>query len=129
MIRLIIGKFIKNCRDTADPAVREAYGVLSGVLGILCNLVLFLTKLAVGLFMGSIAVISDAFNNLSDLGSSLVAIFGAKLSSRPPDKEHPHGHGRFEYVASLVVSFIILGSGCSCCALLWKDHYSQYSCY
>lgn len=111
MIRLIIGKFIKNCRDTADPAVREAYGVLSGVLGILCNLVLFLTKLAVGLFMGSIAVISDAFNNLSDLGSSLVAIFGAKLSSRPPDKEHPHGHGRFEYVASLVVSFIIFGVG------------------
>ena len=111
MIKAIIKAFIKNHRDTADTSVREAYGVLSGVLGILCNLVLFITKLAVGLFIGSIAVVSDAFNNLSDLGSSLVIIFGAKLSSRPPDKEHPHGHGRFEYVASLVVAFIIFGVG------------------
>ncbi|HOO12558.1 MAG TPA: cation diffusion facilitator family transporter [Bacillota bacterium] len=111
MIKAIIKAFIKNHRDTADTSVREAYGVLSGVLGILCNLVLFITKLAVGLFIGSIAVVSDAFNNLSDLGSSLVTVFGAKLSSRPPDKEHPHGHGRFEYVASLVVAFIIFGVG------------------
>ncbi len=111
MIRLIIRQCIRNYRDTADPAVREAYGLLSGLLGIACNLVLFIAKLAVGLFMGSIAVISDAFNNLSDLGSSLVAIFGAKLSSRPPDEDHPHGHGRFEYVASLAVSFIIFGAG------------------
>jgi cation diffusion facilitator family transporter len=111
LIKAIIKAFIKNHRDTADTSVREAYGVLSGVLGILCNLVLFITKLAVGLYIGSIAVVSDAFNNLSDLGSSLVTIFGAKLSSRPPDKEHPHGHGRFEYVASLVVAFIIFGVG------------------
>ena len=111
MIRAIIKAFIKNHRDTADASVREAYGVLSGVLGILCNLVLFITKLAVGLFIDSIAVVSDAFNNLSDLGSSLVTVFGAKLSSRPPDKEHPHGHGRFEYVASLAVAFIIFGVG------------------
>ncbi|HOC08645.1 MAG TPA: cation diffusion facilitator family transporter [Bacillota bacterium] len=111
LIRAIIKAFIKNHRDTADASVREAYGVLSGVLGILCNLVLFITKLAVGLFIDSIAVVSDAFNNLSDLGSSLVTVFGAKLSSRPPDKEHPHGHGRFEYVASLAVAFIIFGVG------------------
>lgn len=85
--------------------------MLSGVLGIACNLILFILKLAVGLFIDSIAVISDAFNNLSDLGSSLVAIFGAKLSSQPPDKEHPYGHGRLEYIASLVVAFIIFGVG------------------
>ncbi len=111
MIKLIIKKFIPNYRDTTSVTVREAYGVLSGVLGIICNLLLFTVKLAVGLFACSIAVISDAFNNLSDLGSSLITIFGAKLSNRPPDKEHPHGHGRLEYIASLVVSFIIFGVG------------------
>ncbi len=111
MIRTIIKKFIKNHRNTTNLHVREAYGVLSGVLGIACNLILFILKLAVGLFIDSIAVISDAFNNLSDLGSSLVAIFGAKLSSQPPDKEHPYGHGRLEYIASLVVAFIIFGVG------------------
>jgi len=111
LIRTIIKKFIKNHRNTTNIHVREAYGVLSGVLGIACNLILFILKLAVGLFIDSIAVISDAFNNLSDLGSSLVAIFGAKLSSQPPDKEHPYGHGRLEYIASLVVAFIIFGVG------------------
>jgi len=111
LIRTIIKKFIKNHRNTTNLHVREAYGVLSGVLGIACNLILFILKLAVGLFIDSIAVISDAFNNLSDLGSSLVAIFGAKLSSQPPDKEHPYGHGRLEYIASLVVAFIIFGVG------------------
>ena len=111
MIRAIIKMFIKNHWDITDTSVREAYGVLAGVLGILCNLVLFGVKLATGLFIDSIAVISDAFNNLSDLGSSLVAILGAKLSSQPPDKEHPYGHGRLEYIASLVVAFIIFGMG------------------
>ncbi len=111
MIKLIIRKFINDYQNTTDIYVREAYGVLSGVLGIICNLVLFAVKLAVGLFIDSIAVISDAFNNLSDLGSSLVTIFGAKLSNRPPDKEHPYGHGRFEYIASLIVSFVIFAVG------------------
>ncbi len=111
LIKLIIRKFVKDYQNTSDIYVRESYGVLSGVLGIACNLILFAVKLAVGLFIDSIAVISDAFNNLSDLGSSLITIFGAKLSSRPPDKEHPYGHGRFEYVASLVMSFIIFAVG------------------
>ena len=111
MIRTIIKKFIKNHRNTTDIHVREAYGVLAGVLGIACNLILFILNLAAGLFIDSIAVVSDAFNNLSDLGSSLVAIFGAKLGSQPPDKEHPYGHGRLEYIASLVVAFIIFGVG------------------
>lgn len=108
MIKLIIRRFIKNSEKVNDKEVRESYGILSGTLGIICNLFLFVLKLAIGLLINSIAVISDAFNNLSDMGTSVITIFGAKLSNRPPDKEHPHGHGRYEYIASLVVSFIIL---------------------
>lgn len=111
LIKLIIKKFIKNNENVNDKDVRESYGVLSGVLGIICNMLLFVTKLITGLFINSIAVISDAFNNLSDMGTSVITILGAKLSNRPPDDEHPHGHGRYEYIASLVVSFIIFAVG------------------
>lgn len=111
MIRWIIRRFIENHQDVTNKDVRESYGVLAGVLGIACNVLLFAVKIAVGLVTNSIAVTSDAFNNLSDTGSSIVAIFGAKMSNRPADDEHPHGHGRFEYVASLAVSFIILVVG------------------
>lgn len=111
MIKLIIKRFIKDYDNVDDKNVREAYGVLSGVLGIICNLVLFILKLSIGIFVNSIAIISDAFNNLSDIGSSVVTIFGAKLSNRPPDETHPHGHGRYEYIASLVVSFLIFAVG------------------
>ena len=111
MIRLIIKKFIKDSENINDKDVREAYGVLSGVLGIICNMLLFTIKLILGFAINSIAVISDAFNNLSDLGTSIITIFGAKLSNRPPDKEHPHGHGRYEYIATLVVSFVIFAVG------------------
>lgn len=111
MIKFLIKKFIKDSEKVNDKNVRESYGVLSGILGIICNVFLFIVKLVLGLFINSIAVISDAFNNLSDMGTSVITIFGAKLSSRPPDKEHPHGHGRYEYIASLVVSFIIFAVG------------------
>lgn len=111
MIKLIIKWFIKDYRNVTDKKVRESYGVLSGVIGIVCNIFLFMLKITTGLFINSIAVISDAFNNLSDMGSSLVAILGVKLSNRPPDDEHPHGHGRYEYISSLVVSFIIFAVG------------------
>ena len=111
MIKLIIKKFIKDSEKVNDKKVRESYGVLSGILGIICNVFLFVVKLVLGLSINSIAVISDAFNNLSDMGTSVITIFGAKLSSRPPDEEHPHGHGRYEYIASLVVSFIIFAVG------------------
>lgn len=111
MIKLIIKKFIKDSEKVNDKKVRESYGVLSGILGIICNVFLFVVKLVLGLYINSIAVISDAFNNLSDMGTSVITIFGAKLSSRPPDEEHPHGHGRYEYIASLVVSFIIFAVG------------------
>lgn len=90
---------------------RKRYAVHAGIVGMAVNFLLFISKLSVGLWGNSIAVISDAFNNLSDLGSAVVAVFGAKLSSAPPDKEHPHGHGRIEYVAALIVSFIIFSMG------------------
>lgn len=108
MIDLIIKAFVKNSEAVNDKRVREDYGVLAGVLGIMCNFLLFLVKLSVGLFINSVAVVSDAFNNMSDMGSSLVTIIGVKLSNKRPDREHPFGHGRMEYVASLVVSFIIM---------------------
>lgn len=111
LFKLLVRKFVKNYQNIKNKEVRTSYQVLSGIVGILCNLMLFVLKLVFGLAVNSIAVISDAFNNLGDTGSSIVAIFGAKLSNTPPDKEHPYGHGRIEYVASLILSFIIFGVG------------------
>ncbi|MDF2700061.1 MAG: Cation diffusion facilitator family transporter, partial [Haloplasmataceae bacterium] len=108
MVKVMIRAFIKNYQNIEDKHVREGYSVLAGILGIICNIFLFCLKLTIGYFMNSIAIISDAFNNLSDTGSSLISIIGAKLSNRSPDKEHPFGHGRFEYISSLIVSFIII---------------------
>lgn len=107
-IKLIIKKFVKNYNDVENKYVRESYGILSGILGILCNLFLFGLKLTIRLIMNSIAIISDAFNNLSDMGTSIVTILGVKMSNSLPDEEHPFGHGRIEYISSLIVSFIIM---------------------
>ena len=95
MIRWIIKKIIKDYTATSNKRVREAYGRLAGALGIGCNLLLFVMKLAIGIKMNSIAILADAFNNLTDLGSSTVSLLAIQISNRPPDKEHPHGHGRF----------------------------------
>ncbi len=111
MIRFLIKKFIKNPEEVQNKKVRQSYIILGGVLGIICNLILFLLKLVIGLIMKSISVLSDAFNNLSDSGSSIIGLFSAKLSNKKPDKEHPYGHGRIEYIASLIVSFIIIFMG------------------
>jgi cation diffusion facilitator family transporter len=111
LIKLLIRRYVKDYRNVTETKVRESYGVLSGMIGIFCNLFLFIIKISTGLLINSIAVISDAFNNLSDLGSSLISILGVKLSNRPPDREHPHGHGRYEYITSLAVSFVIFGVG------------------
>lgn len=108
MIKVLIKGFIKNHEAVDDHGVREAYGILAGVIGIICNIFLFIVKLSIGLLMNSIAITTDAFNNLSDTGSSFVAIIGAKISRKDADHEHPFGHGRFEYVASLIISFIIM---------------------
>ena len=111
MIKLLVKLFIPDCENTKDKDVRARYGTLSGVLGVICNLFLFVVKVIIGVLMSSIAVISDAFNNLADIGTSLVSIVSAKMSNKHPDKDHPFGHGRIEYVASLIVSFLIMMVG------------------
>ncbi|MBE7064303.1 MAG: cation transporter [Ruminococcaceae bacterium] len=108
MIKLLIKMFIPDFKNTENSVVREKYSVLSGVLGIFCNVLLFAIKIIIGFLINSIAVISDAFNNLADIGTSLVSIVSVKLSNKHPDKDHPFGHGRVEYIASLIVSFLIM---------------------
>ena len=115
MIEPIIRLCIKDYENTADKKVREKYSILGGLLGIFCNLFLFASKFAVGMMSNSIAILSDAFNNLTDMGSSAISIISAKLSNRPPDKDHPFGHGRFEYLASLTIGMIILVVGYKLC--------------
>ncbi len=107
----LIKKFIANYFDVKNKKVREKYGYLGGIVGIVVNLLLFGVKFTVGLIVNSIAVTADAFNNLSDVGSSLVTIFGFKLSSKPADREHPFGHGRIEYISGLIVAFLVLMVG------------------
>lgn len=106
--KLLIRLFIKDFNNTSNSSVRNKYGYLGGVVGITLNLILFIIKFSVGLITQSIAVTADAFNNLSDVLSSVITILGVKLSSKPADKEHPFGHGRIEYLSALIVSFIIL---------------------
>ena len=108
MTQLLIKLFIPDYKNTTDKFVRERYGTLSGALGIICNIVLFAVKLIIGTLMGSIAITSDAFNNLSDMGTSVMSVISAKMSNRHPDADHPFGHGRFEYISSLIISFLIM---------------------
>ena len=102
----IINKFIKKNSNGDD--LRNSYGVLGGIVGIFINIILFLIKLLVGLTTSSIAIMADAFNNLSDAASSIVTILGFKLASKPADSEHPFGHGRIEYLSALVVAFMVM---------------------
>lgn len=108
MSELLLKLFVKNYENVKDPAVRERYGILSGAVGIVLNLLLCAGKFIVGAASHSIAVTADAFNNLSDAGSSIVTLFGFKLSAKKPDKDHPFGHGRFEYISALAVAFLVL---------------------
>ncbi len=107
LIRLII----KDADNVRDPKVREAYGMLGGVTGIICNLLLFAFKLLAGAVTGAVSIFADAFNNLSDAGSSVVTLIGFRLAGRPADTDHPFGHGRIEYLAGLFVSIAILFMG------------------
>ncbi len=102
LIRLFIGKTADYSSDT-----RKKYGFLSGITGIILNLLLFTGKLIAGILSGAVSVVADALNNLSDAGSSIVNMVGFKIAMTPPDREHPFGHGRAEYVAGLIISFII----------------------
>ena len=96
MIDFLVKKFVNNHEDIHDLRVRTAYGMLSGGVGIFCNILLFALKLAVGLAVKSLSVMSDAFNNLADAASSVIGFVGARLASQPADEEHPVGHGRME---------------------------------
>lgn len=111
MTDLLIKRFVKNYDDTENNAVRMAYGKLAGIIGIICNVILFLGKLIAGLLSGSVAVTADAVNNLSDASSSIISLLGFKLASRPADEEHPYGHGRYEYLSGFMVSLLIMVIG------------------
>ncbi len=110
MTKLLFRLFIPK-GDINDPNVRSAYGKLSGFTGIILNILLVAGKLTTGFISGSVAIIADALNNLSDAGSSVITFIGFRLAGRKPDKEHPFGHGRIEYVAGLIVSVIIIFMG------------------
>ena len=111
MTDLLTKIFIKNNTDTSNPKVRGAYSALAGIVGILCNVLLFAGKLTIGFISGSVAIIADAFNNISDAGSSVIALIGFRMANKPNDKEHPLGHGRLEYVTGFIVDMLIVVVG------------------
>lgn len=111
MLTLLEKWFIKDKENVHSPAVRNAYGVLCSVMGILLNILLFTIKLFAGLISGSIAITADAVNNLSDAGSSIITLLGFQLAAKKPDRDHPFGHGRMEYLSGLLVAIIILLMG------------------
>ena len=111
MTNFLIKHFIPNASDVKSPAVRQRYGVVSGVVGILCNALLCTAKIAAGLLTGAVSIVADGINNLSDGGSCVVSLLGFKMAGKPADDKHPFGHGRIEYVAGLIVSFIIVLMG------------------
>ena len=111
MVSLLSKIFIKNRDDVTDPAVRKAYGSLCSALGIVLNVLLFAGKYIAGAVSGSIAITADAFNNLSDAGSSAISLVGFRLAGKKPDPDHPFGHGRLEYISGLCVAALILVMG------------------
>ena len=101
-------KFIKNHENISDEKTRNAYVYLGSIVGIICNLILSIIKITVGVVSGSVSVMADGFNNLSDTASSVITMVGIKLANRPADKEHPFGHGRMEYLSALIVAFMVM---------------------
>lgn len=108
MTSLLTRLFIRNRDAVQDPAVRRAYGVMTGVVGIVANILLAALKLLAGALSGSISITADAVNNLSDAGSQLISLISFRISAKPADRDHPFGHARIEYVASMIVSFLVL---------------------
>lgn len=111
MVDLLVHRFIENADDTANPAVRNAYGTLASTVGIVCNVLLCVGKGAIGLFAGSVSIVADAVNNLSDASSNVVSLLGFHMAGRPADRKHPYGHGRYEYLAGMVVAVLVLVIG------------------
>lgn len=108
LVNFLVRRFIKDYENTSDRTVRDRYGNLGCIVGIICNIFLFALKLSIGVISGSMAIMADAFNNLSDMGSSVVVMFGFKLAAKPADPEHPFGHGRMEYMSGFIVSMVII---------------------
>lgn len=111
MTKLLLRLFVRNCDEYTDPTVRSAIGKLSGLVGIACNLLLFICKLLIGTLSGSVSITADAMNNLSDAASSIVTLIGFKLAGQPADEEHPYGHARFEYLSGLAVAALVIVIG------------------
>lgn len=113
MTDFLVKRFVKDYKEIDKMSVRTSYGVLASIVGIFCNVFLFVAKFFVGSLMRSVSVMADGFNNLSDAGSSIISFVGVKMASKPADEEHPFGHGRMEYIAALVVSFLVIDVGLS----------------
>jgi len=111
MTDFLVRRFVKDYEKTDNADVRTSYGILSSIVGICCNILLFAAKLLIGVGMHSLAIMADAFNNLSDAASSVISFVGVKMANKPADKEHPFGHGRIEYIAALIVSFLVIEVG------------------
>lgn len=111
MVTILTRLLVRDYKNTADVKVRQAYGMLCGAIGIVLNLFLFLVKFIAGQLSASIAITADAFNNLSDAGSSIITLVGFRMAGQKPDHDHPFGHGRIEYIAGLLVAVIILLMG------------------
>ena len=111
MVTLLAKIFIRDHENVTDSGVRQAYGILCGIVGICFNLILFTTKALAGLFSHSIAITADAFNNLSDAASSIITLVGFRMAGQKPDSDHPFGHGRIEYISGLLVSILIVLMG------------------
>lgn len=108
MTKLLLWLFIKDADKTEDMSVRSSYGKLAGITGTVCNVLLFLAKLTAALVSGSISILADAINNLSDAGSSIITFFGFRMAGKEADAEHPYGHARMEYLSALAIAALIL---------------------
>ena len=111
MQNFLVKKFIKDYDKTEDPRVREAYGKLAGVVGIVSNTAVSAMKIAAGLVFSSISILADGINNLTDASSSLITLIGFRMAAKPADEDHPYGHARIEYITGLIVSFLIIMLG------------------
>ena len=111
MTEWLVRRFVKNYQESDDPKVRMAYGKFAGVVGIICNVLLCLGKGVAGLVSGSVSIVADAVNNLSDASSNIISLLGFKLAGKPADSGHPYGHGRYEYLSGLLVAVLIVVIG------------------
>lgn len=113
MTEFLVKHFVKQYEQTEKEEVRTSYGVLAGMVGICCNILLFAAKLFIGLLVNSVSVMADAFNNLSDAASSIIGFIGVRMAGKPADDDHPFGHGRIEYISAFIVAFLVIQVGFS----------------